>query len=259
MSGASSERAERADDTAMLPATFVLSDEAVPRRHPVPPERANSPPPSHMSRDSSRRLSPWRTLLMAAVVLVALLVGYYVVTLYQVWSTGRAEPSGPVDAIVVMGAAQYDGTPSPQLAARLDEVVRLWPEGLAPLVVTTGGKRPGDRFTEAEASAAYLTERGVPEAAIVLENDGSTTYESLEGVAELLEARDVRSVLIVTDPYHALRARMIAEEVGLDAHVAPTTTSVVHGWASLRRHLQEAAGVALARPFGFERLRGLAG
>jgi uncharacterized SAM-binding protein YcdF (DUF218 family) len=253
----------------MLPATFVLSDEAVPPGHPVSSERAESPAPSsrqpsrqpsrQSSGQSSQRRSPWRTMLVAAVVLVALLVGYYVVTLYQVWSTGRAEPSGPVDAIVVMGAAQYDGTPSPQLAARLDEVVRLWPEGLAPLVVTTGGKRPGDRFTEAEASAAYLTERGVPEAAIVLENDGSTTYESLEGVAELLEARGVRSVLIVTDPYHALRARMIAEEVGLDAHVAPTTTSVVHGWTSLRRHLQEAAGVALARPFGFERLRGLAG
>jgi uncharacterized SAM-binding protein YcdF (DUF218 family) len=201
---------------------------------------------------------PRRVLWGLLAVFVAS-VAYYAITLYQVHATGQSDHRGPADAIVVMGAAQYDGTPSPQLAARLDEVVRLWPEGLAPLVVTTGGKRPGDRFTEAEASAAYLTERGVPEAAIVLENDGSTTYESLEGVAELLEARGVRSVLIVTDPYHALRARMIAEEVGLDAHVAPTTTSVVHGWTSLRRHLQEAAGVALARPFGFERLRGLAG
>ena len=71
-----------------------------------------------------------------------------------------------------MGAAQYDGEPSPQLAARLDHVVELWPQGLAPLVVVTGGNRPGDRFTEAEASAAYLIERGVPADAIVLEDAG---------------------------------------------------------------------------------------
>ena len=98
------------------------------------------------------------------------LVGYYAVSFLQVWSTGRSDQARPVDAIVVMGAAQYDGEPSPQLAARLDHVVELWPQGLAPLVVVTGGNRPGDRFTEAEASAAYLTERGVPADAIVLED-----------------------------------------------------------------------------------------
>ena len=98
-------------------------------------------------------------------------VGYYLVSLYQVWSTGRSDQARPVDAIVVMGAAQYDGDPSPQLAARLDHVAELWPQGLAPLVVVTGGNQPGDRFTEAEASAAYLVERGVPADAIVLEGE----------------------------------------------------------------------------------------
>jgi uncharacterized SAM-binding protein YcdF (DUF218 family) len=241
--------AGRADDTAMLPATFVLSEEAVPPGPTAPPEPARS----------RHRRSPWRWVLLGVVGVVVLGVLYYAVTLYQVWSTGRSDQARPVDAIVVMGAAQYDGRPSPQLAARLDQVVRLWDRELAPLVVTTGGKQPGDRFTEAEASAAYLEDRGVPAEAIVLENEGSTTYESLEGVAEILDARGLSSVLVVTDPYHALRSRMVAEEVGLDAYVSPTTTSVVHGAESLRRHLQEAAGVALARPFGFDRLRGLAG
>jgi uncharacterized SAM-binding protein YcdF (DUF218 family) len=240
---------DTADDTAMLPATFVLSDEAVPP-HPAAPPGASY---------GGRRRSPWRWVIFGVLGVVALALLYYVVTLYQVWSTGRSDQARPVDAIVVMGAAQYDGTPSPQLAARLDQVVRLWDQDLAPLVVTTGGKQPGDRFTEAEASAAYLEDRGVPAEAIVLENDGSTTYESLEGVADILDARGLSSVLVVTDPYHALRARMVAEEVGLDAYVSPTTTSVVRGGASVRRHLQEAAGVALARPFGFDRLRGLAG
>ena len=206
----------------------------------------------------TRRRGPRRPAIGVLLVVLALL-GYYGVSLYQVWATGRDDQARPVDAIVVMGAAQYDGTPSPQLAARLDQVLRLWPQGYAPLVVVTGGNQPGDRFTEAEASAAYLVERGVPAQAIVQEADGTTTYESMEGVAALLEERGLDSVLIVTDPYHALRSRMIADELGLDAFVSPTTTSVVTGGASLRRHLREAIGVALARPLGFDRLRGIAG
>src|SRR6185436_3848629 len=106
--------------------------------------------------------------LFAALLVVVVVVGYYAVSLLQVWSTGRSDYTGKADAIVVMGAAQYDGRPSPQLAARLDHVAELWPQGRAPLVVVTGGKRPGDRFTEAQASARYLEERGVPAAAVVL-------------------------------------------------------------------------------------------
>ncbi len=153
-----------------------------------------------------------------------------------------------------MGAAQYDGEPSPQLAARLDHVAELWPRGLAPLVVVTGGNRPGDRFTEAEASAAYLVERGVPEAAILREDQGTTSYESLRGVADVLGERGLDDVLIVTDPYHALRSRLIAEEVGLRAHVSPTPDSVVSGGSELVHQLEEAAGVAVGRLIGFSRI-----
>ena len=181
-------------------------------------------------------------------------VGYLAVSLFQVWSTGRTDQARPVDAIVVMGAAQYDGEPSPQLAARLDHVVELWPQGLAPLVVVTGGKQPGDRFTEAEASAAYLSDRGVPADAILLEDQGTSSYESLAGVAEMLHERGLDDVLIVTDPYHSLRSRLIAEQVGLRAHVSPTPTSVVTGSDLARRQLQEAAGVAVGRLIGFQHI-----
>ena len=211
------------------------------------------------ARHRSRRGGRLRLGLRIAAVLMVLASAYYLVSLYQVWSTGRAEEARPVDAIVVLGAAQYDGRPSPQLAARLDHVVELWPAGYADLVVVTGGKLPLDRFTEAEASAAYLVERGVPADAIALENAGATTYESLAGVAELLAARGLDEVVIVTDPYHALRSRLIAEEVGLTAWVSPTPTSVVTGGASVRRHLGEAGGVAFGRLFSFERLSGLTG
>lgn len=231
-----------------------MSADEVPRRDDqtpagiVRPIVVDRPPAGRRPRRGARRA------VLAGLVVIVAVGGYFLVSLYQVWSTGRAEQARAVDAIVVMGAAQYDGEPSPQLAARLDHVVELWPRGLAPLVVVTGGNRPGDRFTEAEASAAYLTGRGVPAEAIVLEDQGTTSYESLQGVAALLRQRGLDDVLIVTDPYHSLRSRLIAEDVGLKAHVSPTPTTVVTGGEAVARHLQEAAGVALGRLIGFQRI-----
>jgi uncharacterized SAM-binding protein YcdF (DUF218 family) len=206
-----------------------------------------------------RRWTPISIAVRVVIVLVALALTYFVITVYQVWSTGRRDEARSVDAIVVLGAAQYDGRPSPQLAARLDHVVALWPRGLAPIVVVTGGKQPADRFTEAEASARYLVDRGVPEEVLLFENEGGSTYESLEGVADLLRDRGLRTVLLVTDPFHALRSRLTAEELGLEAYVSPTGTSVVTGGSSFAKHLKEAAGVSFGRIIGFDRLRGLTG
>lgn len=202
----------------------------------------------------------WPRLLgRSVIVLVAALVGYYGVTLYQVWSTGRTDEARPVDAIVVMGAAQYDGRPSLQLQARLDHVVELWAQGLADTVVVTGGNQPGDRFTEAEVSAAYLIERGVPDASIVRESVGRSSYESMEGVAELLEPLGKRSVLIVSDPFHLLRSKLSAEELGLDAYVSPTPSTTVSGGEEFAKELKEAAGVSLGRIIGFDRLLQITG
>ena len=208
-------------------------------------------------RRRRRRRSVWRRLALAVVLIVLVLGGYYAFTLWQVWDTGRSDQARSVDAIVVMGAAQYDGRPSPQLAARLEHVADLWPQRIAPMVVVTGGNQPGDRFTEAEASSEYLIGRGVPGSAILMEDQGTTTLESLQNVAAMLEERGAESVLIVTDPYHALRSRMIAAELGLDAYVSPTETSVVSGREAVKRHLEEAAGVAVGRLIGFDRLSGL--
>jgi uncharacterized SAM-binding protein YcdF (DUF218 family) len=197
-----------------------------------------------------------RRLVQAIGVVLIALVVYGVFSFWQVWSTGRSDQARPVDAIVVMGAAQYDGRPSPQLAARLDHALELWPEALAPMVIVTGGKQEGDRFTEAEASLTYLVDRGVPIDAIVLEGEGTTTYESLRNVSDSVGER-VDSVLIVTDPYHALRSRLIADALGFEAFVSPTSSSVVSGANELRRELGEAAGVAVGRIIGFDRLSGL--
>jgi uncharacterized SAM-binding protein YcdF (DUF218 family) len=195
----------------------------------------------------------------ALTVLSAITWIYFLITLVQVYQTGRSDQTRTVDAIVVMGAAQYDGTPSAQLAARLDHVVTLWDRGVAEVVVVTGGNKPGDRFTEAGSSAEYLIDRGVPESAIVREDAGTTSFESLRAVAELLEARDLSTVLVVTDPYHSLRSRLIAEEVGLTALVSPTPSTVITGGAQFTRELKEAGGVAVGRLIGFGRLSEITG
>lgn len=199
-----------------------------------------------------------RVLGVVACLLVAGVL-YYAVSLFQVWATGRSHHSGRVDAIVVMGAAQYDGRPSPQLQARLDHVVRIYNEGVAPLVVVTGGNRPGDRFTEAESSATYLVDHGVPENVIISEDTGSTSWESLSNVADIARGRGIGTVVLVSDPYHSLRIRLMAEELGLRAYTSSTTTSPVNGWSAVVRHLKEAAGVAVGRVIGFERVDALVG
>lgn len=192
----------------------------------------------------------------AGTLSVLVLAGfvYVFLNIVQVWSVGLSDSRREVDAIVVMGVAQYDGRPSPQLQARLDHVLTLWKEGVAPLVVTTGGNQPGDRFTEARASADYLIAGGIPESSISMEDIGATTLQSLQGVVEILNSRGLASVQIVTDPYHALRSRLIAQDLGLTAYVSPTDNSAVTGEAEKRRMINEGLGISLAHVFGFRAL-----
>ncbi len=180
--------------------------------------------------------------------------GYYLVTFVQVWWVGRSDGARPAEAIVVLGAAQYDGRPSPQLAARLDHAAELFSDGVAPIVVVTGGKQPGDRFTEAEASAIYLQAIGVPSTAVVQETAGRTSYESIRNAADLLTERGLDEVVLVSDPFHSLRIRLIAEELGLSAATSPTRTSPVGGSTALGKEFKEAAGIALGRIIGFSNL-----
>ena len=192
----------------------------------------------------------------AGTLSVLVLAGFMYVCLniVQVWSVGRSSGARQVDAIVVMGVAQYDGRPSPQLQARLDHVLTLWNMGVSKLVVTTGGNQPGDRFTEARASADYLIASGIPESAISMEDIGATTLQSLQGVAEIMKSRGLTSVEIVTDPYHALRSRLIAQDLGLSAYVSPTENSAVTGGAEKRRMINEGLGLSLAHVIGFHAL-----
>ena len=203
-----------------------------------------------------RRRPRWSRVFAAVVVV---LMSYYAISLIQVVRAGRADDRDPVDVIVVLGAAQYDGRPSPQLEARLDHVLTLWKNGVAPMVMVTGGKQPDDRFTEAEASRRFLVDRGVPESAIMMENAGTTTYESLESASVILLTDGRDDVVLVSDPFHLKRSDLIADGLGLDARTSAAPRSVVTGWTSVRRHMEEAAGVSLGRLVGFDRLSDLTG
>lgn len=237
---------EPADPLLARDATQVL---------PVVPAEAGEPLNEHPSRRARRRRwSRRRKLVLGVVAVPVLLVAYFAATLVQVWWVARQDQRHPADAIVVLGAAQYDGTPSPQLAARLDHALILWNEGLAPTIVVTGGKQPGDRFTEAEAGATYLHRLGVPDDAILRETTSQSSWESLAASARFLQERGITAVTLVSDPFHSLRIRLIAEELGFDAHVSPTRTSPISGFDVWLRYLTESLRVAFGEVFGFGRL-----
>jgi uncharacterized SAM-binding protein YcdF (DUF218 family) len=198
------------------------------------------------------------TRVVGLLLIISLVYGC--INVAQVWWVGRSDQATAVDAIVVLGVAQYDGRPSPQLQARLDHALALLLEGASPLVITTGGNQPGDRFTEAETSANYLIKGlGIDYQAVEIlqENSGSTTRESLIGVRDIMQSRGLHSVLIVTDPYHSLRSRLIAQDLGLVAYVSPTRTSPLRGASAVSRHVREALGVAVAHLIGFANLERL--
>jgi uncharacterized SAM-binding protein YcdF (DUF218 family) len=188
------------------------------------------------------------------LALVAILFVYLAVTFVQVWMSARRDEARPSQAIIVLGAAQYNGTPSPVLAARLDHAIDLYRAHIAPVIVVTGGRQPGDQYTEAGAGAAYLHEHGIGEHAILRETTSRTSWESLEAAARFLKSRGMVRVVLVSDPYHSERIAAIADDVGLDAVTSPTRTSPIKGFAALKRMWGETLRVAAGRIFGYARL-----
>jgi uncharacterized SAM-binding protein YcdF (DUF218 family) len=202
-------------------------------------------------------MKPSRRRRRIALVVLALPVIYLAITFAQVWRAAHHDGARRAQAIVVLGAAQYDGVPSPTLRVRLDHVIELWNRHLADTVVVTGGKQPGDRFTEATASATYLVAHGIPDDKILRETNGRSTYQSLADASGLLKERGITKVVLVSDPYHAARIEGIAGELGLDATVSPTATGRAIGPSLAVRYAEETAVVAAARVVGFRRMVGV--
>jgi vancomycin permeability regulator SanA len=192
----------------------------------------------------------WRTVLRILIVCTALGVGWFVLAFVLV-SSAASDAQGhtaTADAIVVLGAAQYNGEPSPVLQRRLTTALDLWEQGAAPQIVTTGASQPGDSFTEGFASFQFLRNAGVPEEWIVVVVDGGDTYESLLAAANQL-GEDERSVIVVTDAYHARRSADIASEVGLDPTVIAAGDDTSFG-----RRFRESIAVGLGRIVSYRRL-----
>ncbi len=194
--------------------------------------------------------------ILTRVVVVATVLGvlYLAVTFVQVWRASTTDRAAVSDAIVVLGAAQYDGAPSPVLRSRLDHAIELREQQVADVIVVTGGNRPGDRTTEASASASYLLENGVPEASIMREVSGTNSWQSLAAAARFLRAEDMLDVVLVSSPYHALRTEAIAEEVGLRGRASPAARSSESVASQAGNLGREALAVGIGRIIGFGRL-----
>jgi uncharacterized SAM-binding protein YcdF (DUF218 family) len=186
-----------------------------------PEELAEQP---QTGRKSRRRRLGWRfwafgplTGLVAIVVLTPVAVGL------RIWYQARQDETPRSDAIIVLGAAQYNGKPSPTLEYRLRHALALYKKGIAPAIVTVGGKQPGDNFTEADSGKKWLVaEGGVPTAKVVSVPVGNDTLESLKAVGKQFKKLHWRSAIIVTDPWHSLRAKKMAGDNGISAAASPT-------------------------------------
>lgn len=193
-----------------------------------------------------------RKLVKYSVLLVVVYLGF---NLFQVWQASRRDEARSADAIVVFGAAQYNGRPSAVLRARLDHAADLYDRDLAPMIFVTGGSQPGDETSEASASADYLREeRGIDDDDITRENRGTNSWQSMAEAAKVLKEDGKVRVILVTDPFHAARVDAIAEELGLDSSVSPTRTSPIKGTQELRHIGRETVAVSAGRIVGFRRL-----
>jgi len=151
-------------------------------------------------------------------------VALWIASALAVFVFAARDNARPADAIVVLGAAQYDGRPSPVLKARIDHALTLFNRKLAPRLIVTGGRGEGDTTSEAAVARNYAMRRGVADSAILLESAGRTTEESIRGVAAILEARDLSSAVLVSDPAHMFRLWVLANRFGITPHTSPAQT-----------------------------------
>ncbi len=195
------------------------------------PERQRSQAETETPKRKPRGSAWWAPRLLLSVFV--LLSGSILVLVLLVYNEARSDDAGPADAIVVLGAAQFNGVPSTVFRARLDTAASLYRQGAAPTIVVTGGRMEGDQFTEAETGRNYLVSQGVPEDAILLEHLSSNTRESMERVGEILLDRDMTRVLIVSDGFHLFRSRLLAEEQGFSVQTSHAEMSPIRPGSAL--------------------------
>jgi uncharacterized SAM-binding protein YcdF (DUF218 family) len=168
-----------------------------------------------------------KAALHVGLGLVATVAGVWLVSAIGVVIYSQRDESRPASAIVVLGAAQYVGHPSPVLRARLDHAIALWRRGLAPVLIVTGGRGPRDTISEGDASHVYALRQGVPDSAILVETHGRTSVESMRAVADMMHDRGMTDAILVSDPFHMLRLKVLASRMGITPYTSPTRTSPI--------------------------------
>jgi uncharacterized SAM-binding protein YcdF (DUF218 family) len=187
-------------------------------------------------------------IVRGALKLLLLLVACWALLLAAIALYGRRDEARPADAIVVLGAAQYNGHPSPVLEARVNHALELYYAGLAKTLIMTGGEAPGDTVSEAMASKRYAMKHGVPAGAILVETTGLNTRQSMRAVARLMKNRGMRRAVLVSDDFHMLRLKLLAAQMGLQGFTSPTRTSPISRSPRQERYflLRESVGLPFA-------------
>jgi uncharacterized SAM-binding protein YcdF (DUF218 family) len=188
------------------------------------------------------------------VVILLFALGGLFATAVAVWRAAHNDEASRLeraDAIVVLGAAQYDGRPSPVFQGRLDHAFLLFDRGFADRIVVLGAGQPGEDFTEAEAGAQYLLGEGVPGEAVIPSPRGKTTWQSLRAAAQLMEQQGFRSAFLVSDPWHNLRVRRMARDLGIEGYVSATWHSAARSQATrMSGYTREVFAYLYYRVFG---------
>jgi len=198
-------------------------------------------------RERKRRLRGGRVIAALALLGLAYLVSLAV----RITLDGLRDERRDADVILVLGNAQADGRPMPIFKARLDHALELYRDGVAPYLLFTGGKRRGDRFTEAETGKRYALAHGMPESAIFLENHGMSTWQEMQAAASILRRERLRRIILVSDGFHAFRLHRMAKDLGMDAYFSPVPHSRVNGLpARAFATLREMAAYAAYRLLG---------
>ncbi len=201
---------------------------------------------SSTSQANAQNSSMRRALAAASLILLILSLGYLLYVAKQIEKQSTTDEARPADVIVVMGAAEYHGRPSQVLQARLNHALLLYFKGLAPYILTTGGSGGDPEFTEGEVGRAYLAQHGVRSEAIITENEGATTAQSLDSAAETMHRMNLHSCVVVSDGYHIFRVKRLLEAQGLKVYGSPRPSA-----GSLTRtqlswlYLKQAAGFVL--------------
>ena len=197
---------------------------------------------------SSRPLFVRIVLAGIGLVLLVWIASFAAVLIWE-----QNDQARPASAIVVLGAAQYVGRPSPVLRARLDHAIDLWRRKLAPVIIVTGGTGRGDTTSEAAVSRRYAIRQGVPASAILMETNGRTTSQSMDAVEALMAQRHRRDVLLVSDPFHMLRLTILARRHRLVPYASPTPTSPIAANPSERWKYALSESIKAPLAFIFER------